>query len=59
MKTKQTIRPPLSNETKAKIVERWRFYPLNSLSQLAKEFDCSMEQVNKAINEYLSTKIKS
>jgi len=58
MKTKPIIRPPLSDAVKAKIVERWRFSPLNSIPQLAKEFDCSDIQVNKAINDYLATKIR-
>jgi len=57
MKIKKEIRAPLSDAVKAKIVERWRFYPLNSIPQLAKEFDCSEIQVNKAINDYLATKI--
>lgn len=57
MKTKQTIRPPLSDAIKAKIVERWRFSPLNSKPQLAIEFNCAENQVNNAVNEYLSTKV--
>lgn len=58
MKTKPIIRPPLSEEIKVKIVERWRYYPLNSISQLAKEFDCTKMQVDHVINDYLSTKIR-
>lgn len=57
MKTKPIIRPPLSDGVKAKIIERWRFYPLNSMLLLAKEFNCSRGQVSRAINDYLSTKV--
>jgi hypothetical protein len=51
--------PPLSDEIKIKIVERWRYYPLNSIPQLAAEFDCSIPQIDKCINDYLATKIPS
>jgi hypothetical protein len=51
--------PPLSDETRKQIVERWRHSLLNSIPKLVDEFKCSKSQVHKAINDYLSTKIKS
>lgn len=51
--------PPLSEELKKNIVDRWRYYPLNSIPQLAAEFDCSQAQINKVVNNYLSSKIRS
>lgn len=57
MKTK--ITPALTPEQEATIVERWRTAQLNSIRLIAEEFNCSKHQVNKAINTYLATKIRS
>jgi hypothetical protein len=51
--------PSLSNEIKVKIIDRWRYYPLNSIPKLAEEFKCSETQIHKCINDYLATKIPS
>lgn len=57
MKKKET--PPLTDEIKKKIVDRWRFSPLNSIPKLAEEFKCTKIQVHKVINDYLSTNVPS
>jgi DNA invertase Pin-like site-specific DNA recombinase len=54
---KKKIIPPLSNEMKLQIIKRWRFSKMNSTRAIATEFNCSLNQVSKTINEYLSTKI--
>jgi hypothetical protein len=55
MKKKKALEIP--EETKTRIVERWRHNKANSLTIIADEFDCSYHQVNAIINKYLSTKI--
>lgn len=57
MKTK--ITPALTPEQEAAIVTRWKTVQLNSIRVIAEEFNCSKHQVNKAINTYLATKIRS
>jgi DNA invertase Pin-like site-specific DNA recombinase len=54
---KKKIIPPLSNEMKSQIIKRWRFSKMNSTRAIATEFNCSLNQVSKTINEYLSKKI--
>ena len=51
--------PPLSEETKTRILHRWRHSRLNQVTVIAKEFECDHSQVNKIINDYLSSKIRS
>lgn len=58
MKTKNTIHPPITQEIKDKIIERWRYSPLNSIPQLSKEFNCQEKQVHNCINNYLASKIR-
>jgi hypothetical protein len=48
----------ISDELKTKIIERYRFYPLNSIPQLASEFKCSQGKINLVINNYLASKIR-
>jgi len=57
MRSKPT--PALTPEQDAAIVDRWRTAQLNSIKIIAEEFNCSKHQVNKAINTYLATKIRS
>lgn len=59
MKKNTIMNPPLSEEIKKKIIERWRHSPLNSILQLALEFNCPDHQIHSCINNYLATKIKS
>lgn len=56
---KSKINPVLTPEQEAAIVTRWRKSKLNSIKSLAIEFGYSHHQVNKAINTYLSSKIRS
>ena len=53
------INKALTPEQEAAIVTRWRTSQLNSIKIIAEEFNCSQHQVNKAINTYLTTKIRS
>lgn len=55
MKNKKLAAIP--EETKTRIVERWRHSKANSITIIAAEFGCSTNQVNTIINKYLSTKI--
>jgi len=56
---KVKIAPALTPEQEEAIVTRWRTTKLNSIPIIAEEFGCSKHQVNKAINKYLSSKIRS
>ncbi|HSD07919.1 hypothetical protein [Flavobacterium sp.] len=56
MKKQMKGSPPLSDETKKMIVDRWRYYPMNTISQLAQEFNCSEGKIHTCINNYLATK---
>ena len=49
--------PPLSEDTKTRIIERWRHGKLNQVTVIAKEFNCDPSQVNTLINNYLTQKI--
>jgi len=48
--------PPLSEETKLKIIEKWKFSKDNRTSVIALEFNCHYSQVDRIINDYLSKK---
>jgi hypothetical protein len=54
MKTKHKI---VSNETKEKIIEHWKFSKINSVPIIAEKFNLKQGIVNTIINEYLSSKI--
>lgn len=48
--------PPLSEETKLKIIEKWKFSKDNRTSVIALEFNCLHSQANKVIDDYISKK---
>ena len=48
--------PPLSEETKIKIIEKWKFSKDNRTSVIALEFNINHTQVSKVIDDYLSKK---
>lgn len=50
--------PDISQDKKDEIIQRWRFSKLNSTTTIAAEFNYPVSQVNKVINDYLSSKIK-
>lgn len=49
--------PPVPEETKTRIIERWKYSKFNSTVLIAQEFECHYSQVDKIINDYLKTKI--
>lgn len=51
--------PILSEEEKAAIIYRWRFSKLNSIAEIALEFNVSQNQIHQVINKHLATKIPS
>jgi hypothetical protein len=51
--------PEIPQETKDKIIQRWRFSKLNSIPTIAAEFDYPISQVGQVIDQYLSSKIKN
>lgn len=57
MKANRSIPP--DEETKIKIVERWRTSKLNSIPDIAAEFGFSKHAINTVINNYLSSKISN
>ena len=48
----------VSEETKLKIIDAWKFNKLNSIPQIAIDFELKTYVVNDIINEYLSLKTK-
>jgi hypothetical protein len=56
MKKSREKRPPLSKGVQEQIIVRWRFSKLNSIPQLAKEFNCPETQIHSCINSYLNKK---
>lgn len=50
--------PEIPQETKDKIIERWRFAKLNSIPTIAAEFNRPKSQVAQVIDQYLSSKCK-
>lgn len=51
--------PDIPQNKKDEIIDRWRFSKLNSISIIAAEFNYPISQVNKIIDDYLSSKIKN
>lgn len=41
-------------ETKQKIIEKWKVLKLNSINEIAKEIDVKPAKVKAVINEFLS-----
>lgn len=54
MKTKHKI---VSEDTKEKIIEHWKFSKINSIPVIAVKFNLKQGIVNTIINQYLSSKI--
>ena len=50
--------PEVSEDTKEEIIKKWRFSKLNSTTTIAADFNIPISQVNKIINDYLSTKCR-
>jgi hypothetical protein len=53
---KKYVQPPLSKETKAEILHRWRFSKNNSIPEIAAEFKVTHFSINRIIDSFLSTK---
>ena len=51
--------PKVSEETKSKIIDYWRFNKDNQASTIASLFDCHVSQIHTVIDKYLSSKIRS
>jgi len=50
--------PEIPQDIKDKIIHRWRFSKLNSVPEIATEFNRPISQINTVINQYLSSKCK-
>ncbi len=55
MNVQPTIIPP---ETEEKIISRWKYSPINSISEIAKEFHLKQNVIHIIINNHLSKKLK-
>ncbi|KVV16395.1 hypothetical protein ACRASX_15670 [Flavobacterium sp. TMP13] len=56
VKKSREVKELVSDTTRTKIIEQWRFSKLNSISQIAIEFDLKETTINTIIDNYLSNK---
>lgn len=48
--------PPLSKETEAEILHRWRFIKNNAITDIASDYSITVYSIHKIINHFLSSK---
>lgn len=51
--------PKVSEETKSKVIDYWRFNKNNQASTIASLFGCHVSQIHTVIDKHLSSKIRS
>lgn len=59
VKKSRELKEIVSDATRTKIIEQWRFSKLNSISNISAKFDLKATTINTIINNYLSKKITS
>lgn len=55
-KSNRVVTPPLSEETKSKVLNFYLTERYNGVSRIAKHFGISYSRINTIINEYLKSK---